>query len=110
MSESSLYLLAGIVISASLTFVLRAFPFALMRVAKRYDGIFRFLGQVMPPGMMVILALYAALSLKWSQPAQGSISALALLLVVLVEHRTRQPLLSIGVGLAVYVAGQSVLA
>lgn len=110
MSEQQGYLLGGIAIAALITFALRAFPFALMKVAQRYDRVFRFLGRVMPPGMMVILAVYAAASLRWADAAQAGVSAIALLVVVLCEHLRRQPLLSISAGLAVYVLGQSLLA
>lgn len=110
MSEQDIYLLGGIFISAMLTFALRAFPFALMRVAQRHHHLFRFLGRVMPPGMMVILATYAAVSLRWSGTGPAGVSIVALLVVVILEHCKRQPLLSIGVGLIVYVGGQSVQA
>ncbi|MBV7434358.1 AzlD domain-containing protein [Cardiobacteriaceae bacterium TAE3-ERU3] len=110
MSDQHIYLLGGIFISAALTFALRAFPFALMRVAQRHDRLFRFLGRVMPPGMMVILAIYAAVSLRWSGAGQAGVSIVALLVVMVLEHIKRQPLLSIGVGLAVYITGQSLLA
>lgn len=110
MAEQHIYLLGGILIAAVLTFALRAFPFALMRMAQRYDRLFRFLGRVMPPGMMVILAVYASVSLQWHNRWESLVSIFALLVVLILEHVKRQPLLSIGAGLMVYVAGQSLLA
>ena len=110
MTEHHIYLLGGILISAALTFALRAFPFALMRLTQRHDRLFRFLGRVMPPGMMVILAIYSSVSLHWSGSGQAGVSLLALLVVMVLEHIKRQPLLSISAGLAVYVGGQSMLA
>ncbi len=110
MTDQALYLLGGVCISALLTFALRAFPFTLMHFARRHQRLFCFLGKVMPPGMMVILAVYATMSLAWGSAKSAAVSAVALLTVIILEYRRRQPLLSIGVGLLIYVVGQSFLA
>lgn len=59
-------ILAAIAVSAAATFALRALPFVLLKYAKRYQKLFAFLGNVMPPGMMMILSLYCLAGLYWS--------------------------------------------
>ena len=43
---------AAVLVSALITLGLRAFPFLLARIARRYDTTFAWLGRVMPPGVM----------------------------------------------------------
>lgn len=102
------YFVAAIVVSAVMTVALRAFPFVLIKVAHRHQALFAFLGAVMPPGIMAILAIYGITTLRW-QGAQAAVSVVALLLLVVLEHRLRQPVVSLCTALAVYVLGQSVL-
>ena len=100
------YVLAGIAVSAVVTLALRAFPFLLMKVARRHQALFSFLGAVMPPGIMAILAIFAVSALQW-QGRQAAVSAVALLLLVGLEHRLHRPVVSLCCALAVYVFGQS---
>lgn len=103
------YLIAAIVICAIITLALRAFPFVLIRLARRHAAFFAFLGAAMPPGIMAILAMYAISTLNW-QGKSAAVSAIALLLLVILEHRLRRPVISLCAALAVYVAGQSLIA
>ena len=101
---------AAVLVSALITFALRAFPFLLARIARRYDTTFAWLGRVMPPGVMTILALYAASTLKWQPASAAAVSALALIAVIALEHRWRNPVISVLGGMSLYIAGQSLLA
>ena len=98
---------AAVLVSALITLGLRAFPFLLARIARRYDTTFAWLGRVMPPGVMTILALYAASTLKWQPASAAAVSALA---VIALEHRWRNPVISVLGGMSLYIAGQSLLA
>lgn len=106
---SSSAIFFAILISALATFGLRAFPFILIKIARRYDNFFRYLGAVMPPGIMTILTIYCVVSLYWDSPAKAIVSLLALGVVIGLEHFRRQPILSICAGLTVYVFGQSLI-
>ena len=101
---------AAVLVSALITLGLRAFPFLLARIARRYDTTFVWLGHVMPPGVMTILALYAASTLKWQPAGAAAVSALALITVIALEHRWRNPVISVLGGMSLYIAGQSLLA
>lgn len=102
-------IIAAIAVSAVATFALRALPFVLLKYAKCYQKLFAFLGNVMPPGMMMILSLYCLAGLYWNSWTQAGVSFLACATVVLLQHVCRQAVLSICCGLAVYVIGQSLL-
>ena len=95
---------AAVLVSALITLALRAFPFLLARIARRYDTTFAWLGRVMPPGVMTILALYADLM------ALGLSIVFALIAVIALEHRWRNPVISVLGGMSLYIAGQSLLA
>lgn len=106
---SHAHLIAAIVITGLITLALRAFPFVLMKAARRHEALFAFLGAVMPPGIMAILAIYGITTLKWQQQSAW-VSAISLILLVILEHRLRQPVISLCSALAVYVLGQSLIA
>lgn len=103
------HLIAAILIAALITVGLRAFPFVLMKAARRYEALFAFLGNAMPPGIMAILAIYAVTTLTWQGNAAW-VSAGALLLLMVLEHRLRRPVISLCAALGVYVLGQSMIA
>lgn len=101
------YIIFMIFLCAGITFFLRLFPFILIKTAKRYQNVFRFLGTTMPSGIMGILAGYCVINLYWQSPAQILVSLLALSILVGLEHFYRQPMISIFTALSVYVIGQS---
>lgn len=101
---------AAVLVSALITAALRAFPFLLARIARRYDSTFAWLGRVMPPGVMTILALYAASTLKWQPASAAIVSAVSIIAVLALEHRWHNPVLSVVGGMSLYIAGQSLLA
>lgn len=103
------YLIAAILIAAIATFALRAFPFALIKLARRQKRLFAYLSAVMPPSIMAILSMYCIVSLRWASPAQTAVSLSALAVLIILEHRKRQPVLSICSALIVYVTGQSLI-
>lgn len=67
-------IIAAIAVSAVATFALRALPFVLLKYAKCYQKLFAFLGNVMPPGMMMILSLYCLAGLYWNSWTQAGVS------------------------------------
>lgn len=108
MSEKQLLL--AIACCAAITFAIRAFPFLLRHVARKHDRLFTYLGEVMPPGIMAILAIYCVVTLRWQTSAQAGVSILAIVVLMILQHRFRAPVSSICIALAIYVCGQSLLA
>ena len=101
---------AAVLVSAIITFALRAFPFLLARIARRYDTTFAWLGRGMAPGVMTILARYPARTRKRQTATAAPRSARALIAVIALEHRWRNPVISVLGGMSLYIAGQSLLA
>ncbi|MDO4642336.1 MAG: AzlD domain-containing protein [Cardiobacteriaceae bacterium] len=101
---------SAVIVSAIITFSLRLFPLVLSRLARRFDKIFSFLGATMPPGVMMILTVYSVSTLRWQSTATACVSIAALISVCLFEHYWRNPIISILVGMVLYVSGQSLLA
>lgn len=102
------YILSGVLISAAITWTLRAAPFAMLAPLRKSE-LLAYLGERMPVGIMLILAAYTMRDLELADLASGP-SALAALAVTIGLHLWRgNAMLSIFVGTAVNVALTSAL-
>ena len=99
---SPLYLAAAVVISAAITWGLRALPFAVLAPLRRSAVLGRLAVQ-MPVGIMLILALY---TLHQNRPADwpaAAATALSLAVAVGLHLKTRNAVLSILGGTVLHV-------
>ncbi|MFD7877556.1 branched-chain amino acid transporter permease [Streptomyces sp. NPDC059766] len=96
------YAVAAILVSAAVTWVLRALPFAAL-ASLRASATVRFLSTRMPAGVMVILVVYCLRDLPVTQ--SRALAPLAALAVTIALHLWRRnALLSILGGTTVHVA------
>ncbi|MFB7631452.1 branched-chain amino acid transporter permease [Streptomyces sp. NPDC056149] len=96
------YLIAAVVVSAAVTWALRALPFAALAPLRASKTV-QYLSSRMPAGVMVILVVYALRDLPVTQPR--ALAPLAALAVTIGLHLWRRnALLSILGGTAVHVA------
>ncbi|MFK0290227.1 branched-chain amino acid transporter permease [Streptomyces sp. NPDC090442] len=96
------YLIAAVVVSAAVTWALRALPFAALAPLRASKTV-QYLSSRMPAGVMVILVAYALRDLPVTQPR--ALAPLAALAVTIGLHLWRRnALLSILGGTAVHVA------
>lgn len=100
------YLIAIIAIMAVITFLLRAFPFLVLKNKK--IKFIDYLGFIMPPGIMVILVVYSFIPSQTVDYVHYLKLLLASLMVVLLHHFFRNPLLSIIPSTGVFIALQYV--
>lgn len=96
------YLVAAVLISAAVTWALRALPFAAL-APLRASGTVQFLSTRMPAGIMVILVVYCLRDLPLTHPRVAAPLA-ALTVTVGLHLWRRNALLSILGGTAVHVA------
>jgi branched-subunit amino acid transport protein AzlD len=96
------YAMGAIVLMALITFALRALPFVASRWLQRHDVVRR-LGRFLPLAIMTLLLLHAIVGAArehaagpWPELMAGGLSAL-------LQWRSRNPLLSIVAGTALYV-------
>ncbi|MFE7112011.1 branched-chain amino acid transporter permease [Streptomyces sp. NPDC057575] len=98
----TLYAIAAILVSAAVTWVLRALPFAAL-APLRASATIQFLSTRMPAGVMVILVVYCLRDLPVAQ--SRALASLAALAVTIGLHLWRRnALLSILGGTAAHVA------
>ena len=97
------YLVAAVVVSAAVTWALRAIPFGLLGPL-RGSRIVAYLGVSMPIGVMVILAVYTVRRVPFARAPFGAATLLALAVTVGLHLWRRNMVLSIVVGTAVNVA------
>ena len=91
-----------IVAMAGVTFVLRALPFVAAHWLKKHPIVHR-LGQFLPLAIMTLLLVHSAAGAALEHPAGPWPELLAVALVVLLQWRSRNALLSILAGTCVYV-------
>lgn len=84
------------------TIALRYTPILLMKNLEN-NGYLRFLGERMPPGVMILLVLYTLKDQDLTRYPYGLPELVALSLSVLIYWITKNSLLGIGVGLATYI-------
>ncbi|MFC7484809.1 branched-chain amino acid transporter permease [Luedemannella flava] len=86
---------------ASTTLLLRATPF--LALQKAADApVVRYLGRIMPAGIMVILVIYSLNGIRLTTYPYGLPSLIAVTVTLLIHAWRRNPLLSIVVGTATY--------
>lgn len=103
------YVLSAVLVSAAVTWTLRAAPFAML-APLRHSGLLAYIGDRMPVGVMVILAAY---TLRDTDPVVlTSVGPAALALAITIGlHLWRGSMtLSIFAGTAAYVLVTSVIA
>jgi branched-subunit amino acid transport protein AzlD len=98
----STYVIVVIAAMALVTFALRALPFLAAHWLKKHPIVQR-LGQFLPLAIMTLLLLHSATGAALEHAAGPWPELLAVALVVLLQWRTRNALLSIVVGTCVYV-------
>lgn len=96
------YVIVVIAAMALVTLALRALPFLADQWLKKHPAVQR-LGQFLPLAIMTLLLLHSGASAAREHAAGPWPELLAIALVVLLQWRTKNALLSIVVGTAVYV-------
>lgn len=94
---------AAIVLMAVVTLGLRALPFMASHWLRRHALVHK-LGETLPLSIMVLLTVDSAMGHARGNAAGLWQELLAIVVVVLLQWRTRQTLLSIAAGTAFYVA------
>ena len=104
MTGSEIFQTLGIILTAgAATVLLRAFPFIAFSGKRGTPPLVRYLGTVISPAAIAMLIVYCIGS-HWQTPSalRGGAEIIAGLLVVGLQYRKRNPLLSILAGTAVY--------
>lgn len=96
------YLLAVIVVMGAVTFGLRALPFLSARLLRRFPVV-QHLGRFLPLAIMVLLLVHSATGAAREHAYGPWPELLAIAVTCLLQWRSRNPLLSIVAGTALYV-------
>jgi branched chain amino acid efflux pump len=102
------YLVAAVAVSATVTWTLRALPFAAL-APLRSSRIVDYLSKAMPAGVMVILTVYCLRDLPAAEPESLLAASVAVTVTIGLQLWRRNALLSILGGTAVHVTLVSVL-
>ena len=96
------YVLASIAAAGLVTFLIRATPFLGARWLRKSRAVHQ-VGQFLPPAIMTLLLVHSIRELGESSRYYFMPETVAVLAVIALQWKTRQPLLSIAVGTASYV-------
>ncbi len=101
------YLLGLLAVTGGVTFLLRAFPFLLFGGGRKVPPLIGYAGKMISPAAIAMLTVYCLGQYACNAGGNGEIlpllpSLAASLIVVLLQLRHRNPLLSIVSGTAVY--------
>ncbi|ANW63340.1 branched-chain amino acid ABC transporter [Mycobacterium sp. djl-10] len=96
------YIALLVLISAAVTWMLRALPFAVL-APMRHSSVVRYLSVHMPVGVMVMLAVYTVHGAARQTPAEVGWLAVGVAVTAGLHLWRGQALLSIAVGTATYV-------
>jgi branched-subunit amino acid transport protein AzlD len=102
------YLIAAVMIAATITFALRALPFTVIEPL-RGSRLARQLAVRMPAGLMLILVVYLLRDVPAEAPSAAVVSVVAVLLVAGLHWWRSNALLSIVTGTAFYVLAVNLL-
>jgi branched-subunit amino acid transport protein AzlD len=102
------YLIGAVVVSAAVSWALRALPFAAL-TRLRSSPTVTYLGTAMPAGVMLILVVYCLRDLPSASLRQTGVTLFALAATVALHLWRRSPILSILGGTALYVTLASTL-
>ena len=98
----NLYLLAAVLISAAVTWGLRAVPFALL-APLRTSRLISFLGDQMPVGVMISLVGYTLRDVVWPDPSVSLPVLAALIVTAALQFWKSHLVLSLAGGTGLYV-------
>lgn len=94
--------IALIFVVAACTLFARAFPFVVLGGKREVPAVVKYLGNVLPPAIMIILVVYCLKNVNFMTGSRGIPEILAVGVVVLLHLWRRNTLLSIGVGTGIY--------
>ena len=95
------YLAATVAIAATITFALRAAPFAVVNRLRSASTV-TYLGRRLPSGIMIILVVYLLRDTHLTNPASGVIQLLPVAITAATYAWKRHMLLGMGAGTVTY--------
>lgn len=96
------YLLLMIAVTSLCTILLRALPFLVFRGKRKVPQIVEYLGNTLPPAIMVILVIYCIKGISLKMNPYGIPELLGILAVAVLHVWKRNILLSVGLGTILY--------
>lgn len=99
---SIMYFLAAVLLSAAVTFLLRALPFVIFRNGRPLPDYIRRLGAVLPSAIMAVLIVYCLKDVSGAFRANGIWELVAVAVVVVTYKWKHKTFISILSGTAAY--------
>ena len=93
-----------IILIAALTFGARVFPFAVFSRGGNPPGIITYIGNILPPAVMILLVVYCVKNVKPSVWPHGIPEAVSIAVVVLLYKLTKNNLAAMVGGTILYMA------
>ena len=99
---SNTYILLALIISGVVTFVIRLFPFLVLRNQTNLSSRMQFISEVLPQAIITILVVYCLKDISFINAPFGIPELIAVSIVVLLQWWKENTLLSIFVPTVIY--------
>ena len=106
MNSQTILIILIIIVTAAVTVFLRAFPFLLFSSGKKCPPVITYIGKILSPAAIAMLAVYCLCSTyrskSFADGGWGLPEAAGCIVVIVLQYWKKNPLLSIFAGTAVY--------
>ena len=96
------YVFLAVMVMAAVTYLIRLFPFLVFGRSEKPPEIVLYIGRVISPAAIAMLVVYCLKDVQWLAKPYGFSELIASGLVILLQLRLRNPLLSIAAGTVLY--------
>ena len=98
----NMYVFLAVMVMAAVTFLIRLFPFLVFGRSEKPPEIVLYIGRVISPAAIAMLVVYCLKDVQWLAKPYGFSELIASALVIFLQLRLRNPLLSIAAGTVLY--------
>ena len=100
--SGNMYVFLAVMVMAAVTYLIRLFPFLVFGRSEKPPEIVLYIGRVISPAAIAMLVVYCLKDVQWLAKPYGFSELIASALVIFLQLRLRNPLLSIAAGTVLY--------
>lgn len=98
----NMYVFLAVMVMAAVTYLIRLFPILVFGRSEKPPEIVLYIGRVISPAAIAMLVVYCLKDVQWLAKPYGFSELIASVLVIFLQLRLRNPLLSIAAGTVLY--------
>ena len=100
--SQSMYVFLAVMVMAAVTYLIRLFPFLVFGRSEKPPEIVLYIGRVISPAAIAMLVVYCLKDVRWLAKPYGASELIASAVVIVLQLRLKNSLLSIAAGTVLY--------